>query len=1130
MSRPPTTTTPSGGAGSREPAPPGPVRAAQCQGALSHRLFSRNTFWRAGLVVGLSTAVLAGVAVEPPRAEAAPLLPTQTDPSPGAPGYKPGPAGIFAPLAAINRIVTGGASPSTWGRDSSQGLPTDVPTDPSAQAPKPGLGTKDFYPLERRALGDRMELLVNLANGNVIVRNKDLAFAGTGLNTAVNHDYNNLATNRGSFGKRWTMTTGRDVGLDVSDPNKIKLQGPSGYREDYDADGNGGFKSPSGANAKLTKTDTGYRLEFDKTKEKWNFDNNGFFTTQVDRNDNTITYNYNGNGTLASIKDTRGAVTTFDYDAAGRVTKMTDPTGYEYSGYTYDLQGQHTGFTDPSGKRVRYEYDQAGNLTSITDPNGNEYRLTYDADRRVTKVDEPRETGVLTNDRAVTNYEYVSATETKETNPAGGVTTYTFDSDGRQTKAKDPLGREESKTYTANSDVNTTTSVGGNVSTASFDPNNRLIGTQLPTGARNTVGYTDAANPFGPTSMTDSEGRQTTMTYDAKGNPLTVKSVANSVGIERQYNDNGTVKESKDGRGIITRYDYDPDGRLITVTPPGPRQPIRYGYDSRSRITSVTDGNGVVIEYAYDAADRVVQQSQRDGTTRRVIQQTDFDANGNKTSNYFAGVTKQFTYNPRNQVLTDVRRGGALAPTDSVTYTYDAVNNLSSLTDAGGKTSYKYNTANDLTELTDLAGGKTTYDYDRDGNQKTTTYPNTISMVREYDKSGRETKRTSYAAGETPSVRTYNYGGANGGDTELLQSMGEPNNSTTRYSYDGASRLTRALNRSNSNGATITDYQYTYDRASNINGMQGRSQTWSSGNLLTAIGSLQVRSDAQGNQTGDNNGGSTSYTPTNQQNVRVDPGLAFQAQYDTSDSTQLYKIDDVVRSNGARFSYEFTNTALGMTGRIRAGQGRYSISRDPDGNPVMQRDPNGSLHYFELDRQGSIMGTTGTNRARTSAFHYQPYGAYDYAAGSHSSNADNFLGFQGGFFHSNAGYTKFGHRWYNAGAGIFTQPDPIGTPGSSGSGQDNRSGIGGPYSTELNAFGFAEGSPCNNSDPSGLFSITGSEYGDCILRGTAQFASLGAISGLVGGGAASAPLFLLGAATGALIAQRDCRRTPTSFS
>jgi RHS repeat-associated protein len=1069
--------------------PPSPCGSGQRPPRATRRSWKRAA--ARATVVTTAAAVLFSGFVSIPGVPAPEASAQET--GPGASGFKPpNPAAIFTPLAEINRILTGGASPGPWTAGSSQGLPTDVPVVPSEQAKKPGLGTQAFYPLERRSLGDRMELLVNLANGNVVVRNKDLAFAGTGLNTAVNHVYNNQATNRGSFGQRWTMTTGRDVGLDVSDPGKVVLQGPTGYRQDYTRDGDG-FTSPSGANAKLTKTDDGYELRFDKSKEKWRFDNNGFFTSQVDRNDNTINYRYNPNGTLASIADTRGAVTTFEYDLAGRVTKMTDPTGYEYGPYDYDLAGRHTGFRDPSGKRVAYGYDDAGNLTTITDPNGNEYRLRYDDQRRITAVDEPRETGVLQDDRAVTTYEYTSDSETRSTNPAGGTSTYTFDDEGRQTKAKDPLGREQSDTWTANSDVNTTTSVGGNVTTASFDPNNNLVGTQLPTGARNAIGYTDGANPNAPTSVTDSEGRQTSMTYDAAGNPLTVKNAATGQGIERTYNDNGTVKDSTDGRGSKTSYAYDDQGRLLTVTPPAGRQPVSYTYDSRSRITSVRDGNGKTIKYAYDAADRVVQLSEQTNSGDRVIQQSDFDANGNKIANYFAATTKQFSYSPRNQVLTDVRRGGGIVATDTVAYTYDANNNLASLRDGGGTTSYRYNPANDITELTDLAGGITRYTYDNDGNQTRIQYPNGQGALREFDKSQRLTKITNYARGGNE-VRSYNYGGSRG-DTDLVQSVGEPNGATTRYTYDGAGQLTRAAT---SNGAT---YSYAYDRSGNITNFQGTAMTYNAANQVTRVGGTNIGSDGQGNITA-GIGGGAAYSPTNQQTLREDTTQqSFQVKYDTADTTQIQQVTSN-RDSGTGQIYDVTQTALGITAKASFAGVRHSVSRDPSGTPVMQRNPDRSLHYFELDRQGSVTGHTRADGTRTASFRYQPFGSYERVSGADSGQADNFIGFQGGFFVNSPAHTQFGHRWYDSRLGRFTQPDPIGTPGASGDGQSNRNGIGGPYSVEYSVYSFAASNPCNFSDPSGLATCPGAAANSIVV-------AIAAVGTIIATGGVALPVFIL---------------------
>ncbi|WP_226351527.1 RHS repeat-associated core domain-containing protein [Pseudonocardia sp. ICBG601] len=134
----------------------------------------------------------------------------------------------------------------------------------------------------------------------------------------------------------------------------------------------------------------------------------------------------------------------------------------------------------------------------------------------------------------------------------------------------------------------------------------------------------------------------------------------------------------------------------------------------------------------------------------------------------------------------------------------------------------------------------------------------------------------------------------------------------------------------------------------------------------------------------------------------------------------------------------------------------------------MQRNPDRSLHYFEFDRQGSVTGHTRGDGPRTASFRYQPFGGYERVTGADSGQADNFIGFQGGFFINSPAHTQFGHRWYDSWMGRFTQPDPIGTPGASGDGQSNRSGIGGPYSV----YSFVSSNPCNFSDPSGLLTET----------------------------------------------------------
>ncbi|WP_238591908.1 RHS repeat-associated core domain-containing protein [Pseudonocardia sp. EC080625-04] len=511
------------------------------------------------------------------------------------------------------------------------------------------------------------------------------------------------------------------------------------------------------------------------------------------------------------------------------------------------------------------------------------------------------------------------------------------------------------------------------------------------------------------------------------------------------------------------------------------------------------DGNGKTIEYAYDAADRVVQLSEQTGTGDKVVQQTDFDANGNKIANYFAATTKQFTYSPRNQVLTDVRRGGGIVATDTVVYTYDANNNLASLRDGGGTTSYRYNPANDLTELTDLAGGVTRYTYDRDGNRTRIQYPNGQGALREFDKSQRLTRITNYARGGNE-VRSYDYGGSRG-DTDLVQSVGEPGGATTRYTYDGAGQLTRAAT---SGGAT---YSYAYDKSGNITDFQGTAMTYNAANQVTRVGNTNIASDGQGNIT-QGLGGTAGYSSTNQQIQRQDTTQQnFQVSYDTADTTQIQQVTSRAASGGRGQRYDVTQTALGMTAKAGLLGVRHSVSRDPSGTPVVQRNPDRSLRYFELDHQGSVTGHTRGDGTRTASFRYQPFGSYERVSGADSAQADNFIGFQGGFFVNSPAHTQFGHRWYDSRLGRFTQPDPIGTPGASGDGQSNRNGIGGPYSVEHSVYSFAGSNPCNFSDPSGLAPPDASQ---CALRAAnAVLITLAAIGSVIGTGGAVLPVYLL---------------------
>jgi len=112
----------------------------------------------------------------------------------------------------------------------------------------PGIGLPSFYPIELRQISDRLQLLVDTANGNVVVRYNDLNLGAKGFSTDVSHVYNNISQGSGAFGRGWSMSTGADVGLEIS-ASKVILHGPTGYTTTFTKNSNGSYTTGSGGNS-----------------------------------------------------------------------------------------------------------------------------------------------------------------------------------------------------------------------------------------------------------------------------------------------------------------------------------------------------------------------------------------------------------------------------------------------------------------------------------------------------------------------------------------------------------------------------------------------------------------------------------------------------------------------------------------------------------------------------------------------------------------------------------------------------------------------------------------------------------------------------------------------------------------
>ncbi|MFE3170045.1 RHS repeat-associated core domain-containing protein [Amycolatopsis sp. NPDC059235] len=981
------------------------------------------------------------------------------------------PSTVWTPPSTVNKTPTGGQPPTAaWRPGYRPGASVSAVSACGAQE----TGLLPQYPLERFKISDRMEALVNTHDGNLTVTQRQLTVKGTGENLSLSQVYNNQRPGNGSFGTGWTLSHGQDVGLTFNGSDVV-LHGDSGYCATFTRKTDGSYTPAPGVHAELSKGSDGkYSLIFDSSNERWTFSPAGWLLSEADRNGNTVTPRYNSDGTTASITDTQGRVTTFGY-SNGLVSAITDPTGTAAATYRYNTASQLTDFTDRSGTSMHLSWTPTGDLASIQDPNGTTYSFAYDASHRVTEVKFSRQAG-----QVKTTFGYGSG-QTTETDPNAHSATYKYDSQGRQTSATDALGHEQKASWTANSDVQTTTDGLNNNTTNSYDPLNNLIGTQLPTGAKTSVGYTDAAHPHLPTTVTNPAGDKISRNYDNAGNITKIHSDGLNADLQTlTYTQPfGQVSTSVDGNGHLTSYSYDNAGNLTTVTPPTPLGATHYTYDSLSRVSSVTDGRGIRLDYGYDKLDRVVSVTRhRDGV---VLQAAAYDNNGGLIRRDTATATHAFAYDTGGQLLSDTRSDDT-SPDEHLAYGYDLAGNLTSAADPGGAITYGYDAANRLTSLADPFGQTTTFGYDNADRRTSTTWPGAGTQTNAYDNSGRQTSLTvKNSAGTQLLQTTYNYTRSGGADSDQMQSKTDATG-TTNYAYDALQRLKTA-------GAT----SYTYDNAGNMTKLGASSFTYNAADQLVNDG--RTRSyDTAGNLTGATNPTETNNYNDTGQFVSGDDaaGNSFAASYDTLDQTQPHELR--YTTSGGTTTDRFTTTALGMTQALHNGA-RTSLARDPKGAIVTEKTGAGARYNVVTDYQGSITALISTAGTVSATYRYDPYGGATATGPNAGDNPFHYLGqYQYGVD------MLLGYRWYFPGWGRFLTPDPTGQ--------------------ETNHYAYAQNDPVNHSDPTGssifstqlatIFGYAGAAIGGALVlascpvtAGLGCAAGAAVLGGLVGGAGAA---------------------------
>jgi RHS repeat-associated protein len=348
-------------------------------------------------------------------------------------------------------------------------------------------------------------------------------------------------------------------------------------------------------------------------------------------------FQYNAFGNVTQVTDPVGRTISYTYAANGidvlQIANTTVGPGDVLATLTYNNQHEPLSITGANGAMAKYGYNSAGQVTQFTDQAGNVSIFTYDGSGHLTTAQGP-----ITGAQFAFTYDSSGRIATA-TDPAGATVTYTYDAADRPTSATYPDGTSSQLTYNLLDLASTTDRLGQKTSLV-YDAQRELTQVTDPLGQVLKLGYA----PDGKlSSIVDANGHATTLALDIQGRVIskiyadgTTQSIAYEANTSR-------VHSTTDALNQMTVYSYNADDTPAFVSYTGavnPTSNVIFGYDAAySRIVSMIDGVGSTT-YSY----------------------------------YPASPTPALGANQLQSVTSPI--AGAAAGTDTVTYTYDALNRV----------------------------------------------------------------------------------------------------------------------------------------------------------------------------------------------------------------------------------------------------------------------------------------------------------------------------------------------------------------------------------------------------------------------------------------------------------------------
>jgi RHS repeat-associated protein len=598
-------------------------------------------------------------------------------------------------------------------------------------------------------------------------------------------------------------------------------------------------------------------------------------------------------GTLIKETNAGGATTgwvltrqqrTERYGADGRLESTTYRSGRTVTlTYTSSSPRQLTQISGSDGRSLALQYDTLGRLSKLTDPSGGTYDYFYDQTNRLIKIRYP--------DAKERQYRYDDAkykfAMTSIIDEAGSVyASFEYDpATGRATKSQ--------------------FSGGIGATTVSYLPDGRSVTTQ-PSGVTITRGFSTV------------DDKPIATSWEASCTTCAPNGSQGAVSESYAYTTTGALSQFTNRQGIVTTYSYNARGLVASKTEAGGTTVMRttsYTYHPTLNVPTQIVEPTRVTNITYDAMGRILTHSTTaDGQTRTI--------------------TKTYTL----QGMVASVKGSRTDINDTTSYTYDAMGNL--------------------TSVTNPKGHLTTYsNYDANGNARQISYPDGRVEIRTFD--ARSRMLTQTVDGGTT---TYVYD-ARG----LLTSKAFPDGSSEATLYDATYRV---IGKDLSNGEKL---RYTLDSA----GRTIKTETFDAQNILATttttgydgLNRVTWRKDAQGKTTSytyDANGNVTAVTDPN--------NFTTQTAYDALNRPILVT-DPLGKTTSTAYNWldkptSITDPKGNTTTYSYSGFGENTQIQSPDTGTTTQTFNAGGMVLTKTDARGKTATYTYDVLGRITAVTY----------------------------------------------------------------------------------------------------------------------------------------------------------------